>query len=134
MIILGQTVIYKTTPEDRTAMGMLGCNIQTELPATVVSISGNNLANLKVHLDGNTSDLWKTSVPKFNPDFPCEYSWRLTGFEHVFITTNGVPANIIVTDPNTVAYADGNRYVHNPNIINAAENLGDIKATYGPTT
>jgi len=77
----GRIVMYNTTEAERNALQLLGCNKQTQLPAVIVAVWGdtpNASVNLKVFVDGNHLDLWKTSVPagvkdaegKYN-----EYSW-----------------------------------------------------------
>ncbi len=63
---IGRIVKYKPTKQDKEVMkthqNLTGCNIMDELPATIVSVHGENCINVKVHLDGNAPDLWKTSI------------------------------------------------------------------------
>ncbi len=65
---LGRIVIYNTTSEDRNVMiANMNCNVQEKLPAEVVAtFEGyeNGECNLKVRMDGDMSDMWKTSVPQ----------------------------------------------------------------------
>jgi len=65
---IGRTVIYKTTEEERAKLEELGkktaCNVQDELPATIVAVWGEHeeaAINLKVHIDGDIGDWWITS-------------------------------------------------------------------------
>lgn len=63
---IGRIVIYNTTEAEREAMRKnndLGyCNVQAQLPAIVVAAWSETTLNLKVSLDGNSPDLWKTSA------------------------------------------------------------------------
>lgn len=62
---IGRTVIYHTTEKEREALSLMGCNNSTTLPATIVAVWGDqptSPVNLKVQVDGNHPDLWKTSI------------------------------------------------------------------------
>lgn len=62
---LGQKVIYKADESDKQYMrDIVNCNVQDELPATVVAVWSEECVNLKVHMDGDAPDLWKTSAQK----------------------------------------------------------------------
>lgn len=58
---IGTTVYYWPTKEEKVQFIQAGCNNNEVLPATVVSIQGEGIVNLKVHLDGPSADHWATS-------------------------------------------------------------------------
>jgi len=65
MIKIGDVVVYKPTPEEKTFMReTYNCNVAEELPAFVVAVWSQDCVNLKVMYDGAVDDLWKTSVPQ----------------------------------------------------------------------
>ena len=67
---IGDVVIYNTTKQEQE--DMKNCpplinNKAEKLPAIVVAVWGekeDSLVNLKVIHDGQSSDIWKTSVPR----------------------------------------------------------------------
>jgi|GEM_PF-2591695 len=63
---IGRIVIYNTTEAERKILKNQGCNEQTQLPALIVSVWGDqpgSAVNLRVTVDGpNPSDFWKTSL------------------------------------------------------------------------
>lgn len=79
---IGDIVTYTTTEEERKNMENcppLHNNVQEKLPAVVVAVWGDkpdSLVNLKVFHDGQSADLWKTSVPRgdgeMNWNFPVQ--------------------------------------------------------------
>jgi len=76
---IGRIVIYKTTEQDREKQrGMPNCNVSDELPAIITHVSGwgpgkgDHIVNLKIILDGDVLEMWKTSVPKGDEEF----SWH----------------------------------------------------------
>lgn len=77
---LGRIVIYKTTKEEREMMKTLSQNIQEELPAIIVSTWGDTpeaAFNVKVLMDGNASDLWKTSTSIGEGEGTCHWPPRV---------------------------------------------------------
>jgi hypothetical protein len=64
---IGTIVVYHTTKEEREVMrNYFHCNIQEQLPAIVVASWGYNTVSLKIFLDGDAPDIWKTSVLHIN--------------------------------------------------------------------
>ncbi len=62
---IGRQVIYTPTAAEKNEIAKLGWNAQEEMPATIVSTWGKtpqSAVNLKVKVDGNHPDLWKTSL------------------------------------------------------------------------
>ncbi len=50
---IGRVVVYKTTESERDTMDKSNsCNVQEQLPATVVAVHGETCVNLNVQLDG----------------------------------------------------------------------------------
>lgn len=79
---IGDVVIYNTTKQEQEDMKNCppACNnVAEKLPAIIVAVWGDkpdSSVNLKVIHDGNSPDLWKTSVPrgdnKLNWNFPVQ--------------------------------------------------------------
>lgn len=79
---VGDIVHYNTTEQERKDMTNCPPHLNNEaktLPAVVVAVWGkdeNSSVNLKVFMDGNSEDLWKTSVPRgdgeMNWNFPAQ--------------------------------------------------------------
>lgn len=79
---LGDVVHYNTTEQEQKDMGNcppLFNNEAKKLPAIVVAVWGDkpdSSVNLKVIHDGQSADLWKTSVPRgdgeMNWNFPVQ--------------------------------------------------------------
>ncbi len=71
---IGRIVVYHTTKEEQELMKSAQVNVQETLPAMIVAVWSDTVVNLKVFLDGNLADLWKTSSQKGNLngewDFP----------------------------------------------------------------
>lgn len=70
---IGRVVIYKTTEAERATMKAAPyfgqyCNIQDELPATVVAVWSDTCLNLRVKLDGSGPDVWRASVNQGNEE------------------------------------------------------------------
>lgn len=61
---LGMVVLYKTTEAQREAMRNVQDNVQDVLPAIIVSVWSEDCVNLKVMIDGNSTDIWVTSSLK----------------------------------------------------------------------
>ncbi|WP_319228328.1 hypothetical protein [Draconibacterium orientale] len=61
---LGQTVIFNVSEETGNSLQTLGCNKQTQYPATVVAVWSEECVNLKVQVDGTHPDLWITSAQR----------------------------------------------------------------------
>lgn len=70
---IGRMVIYNTSDQDRKLMEYHpSCNVQKQLPATMVAVWSDTCVNLKVNCDGNL-ELWKTSVNLGEGE--CSWSW-----------------------------------------------------------
>lgn len=69
---IGRVVIFTTTEEQKVKMKVDGCNVQDKLPATIVSVHGEECVNLKVQLDG-PGEMWVTSALK--GDAPYQWEW-----------------------------------------------------------
>lgn len=73
----GRVVIYNTTEEElRGNASSNSCNVQKQLPATIVCVWSDDedaSVNLKVQYDGSLADLWKTSAPRGNE--PGQWNW-----------------------------------------------------------
>lgn len=73
---IGRIVVYNTTEAERNALRLLGCNASDELPAVIVAVWGDtpqSAINVKVMVDGNHPDLWKTSIALGSPDADGKY-------------------------------------------------------------
>ena len=73
---IGRVVIYTTTQDEREAMKNSNQNVAEQLPGIVVSVHGddeNAPINVKVLMDGDGPDLWKTSIQR--GDQPGEWQW-----------------------------------------------------------
>lgn len=70
---VGRIVIYNTTEKEREALSMLSNNSSKQLPAVVVGVWGESCINVKVMVDGNHADLWKTSIN--NGDAEGNWNW-----------------------------------------------------------
>lgn len=63
---IGRIVNYHTTVKDKKLMELSNDNVVDILPAVIVNVWSDECLNLKVITDGNSRDLWKTSVNNFN--------------------------------------------------------------------
>lgn len=78
---IGRVVVYNTTEQERKMMRESATmNEATKLPAIVSMVfqdSGyeNNECNMKVLVDGQCVDLWKTSVPQ--GDGEGQWNWPI---------------------------------------------------------
>lgn len=73
---IGRMVIYHTTEAERKALSVLGCNNSTTLPAVIVATWGDtpeSAVNVKVFVDGNHPDLWRTSISVSEADADGNY-------------------------------------------------------------
>ena len=71
---IGRIVIYHTTEEERELMRATSyVNVQSELPAVIVSVWSGECVNAKVLIDGGIGDLWKTSISM--GDNEGQWSW-----------------------------------------------------------
>lgn len=64
---IGRIVIYNTTEKERLHMKSnseagIPQNSQLYLPAIIVAVWSDTCINIKVHIDGFGTDLWRTSV------------------------------------------------------------------------
>jgi hypothetical protein len=69
---IGDVVTYNTTEQERVDMSNcppLHNNVAEKLPAVITAVWSDSLVNLKVLHDGQSPDLWKTSVQRGDEEF-----------------------------------------------------------------
>ncbi len=73
---VGRIVLYNPSTNENTALAQLGNNSSGQMPAIITSVWSDECVNLKVMIDGNHPDLWRTSVLLANnPGQQMSWEW-----------------------------------------------------------